>query len=286
MTTHAAVHKQHSELNHEIAWWQSNRAQQVATITLAVMAFSVGVWWFGFHPFISTDDARVSATLVRVAPSGVSGRVISVNVEEGSIVKKDQVLVELDHRLPQAQFERAKAKADLANRELDRIHQLVVQHGLPPRDLDNAKANAETANAELQIAQVNLENTFLRSPFDGIVVQKTAEVGNIIEPSQTAVTVADMEHAWIAANIEETSVAAIKSGQPVTISIDEGGRLDGHVSEVRAATASEFALIPSDNGTGNYTKVVQRIPIKVAIDSKPLHPLRVGQSVEIRIRVR
>ena len=97
---------------------------------------------------------------------------------------------------------------------------------------------------------------------------------------------ADIDHAWIAANIEETSVADVRVGQPVTVHIDEGGTLSGRVSEVRSATASQFALIQSENPSGNFTKLVQRIPIKVALDPHPDHPLRSGQSVEIKIRVR
>jgi membrane fusion protein (multidrug efflux system) len=126
----------------------------------------------------------------------------------------------------------------------------------------------------------------LKSPVDGVVVQKVAEVGNILEPNQTALTVADIDHAWISANIEETAVAAVKIGQPVTVHIDEGGELTGKVSEVRAATASQFALIQSENPSGNFTKLVQRIPIKVELDAHPSQSLRSGQSVELRIRVR
>lgn len=270
----------------EERWWQSDRARLTGLIALVVTVVGVAVWWFFFYPYVSTDDARVATTLVRIAPEAVSGRVIRVAVQEGDKVKKGDVLIELDHSAPNAQLERAKAKADLAQRELQRVTQLVSNHGLPPRELDQAKANSESADAEMKLAQIALDDTTIKSPIDGIVVQKTTEEGNIAEPGQTVLTVSDAGHAWIAANIEETSVGEVKIGQKVHVTIDEGGTLEGTVSEVRASVAAEFALIPSDSGSGNFTKVVQRVPIKVKIDDPSgTRVLRAGQSVEIKIRV-
>jgi len=266
-------------------WWKSEMTRKVLISTLGAAILVLITWFFFFHPYISTDDARVAMTIVKVAPSGVSGRIEKVNVEEGSIVKKGDVLVELDHRISQAQVDRAQSKVDLSRKELNRLQNLVAQNSAPQRDLDNARSNFTLAEAELILAQVALENTYLKSPFDGIVVQKIAEVGNILENGQTAVAVADRAHAWISANIEETEVEHILPGQPVKISIDAGGKITGKVSEVRAATAGQFALIPSDNAAGNFVKVVQRIPIKIAIDHSSEN-LKSGQSVTVKIKVR
>lgn len=266
-------------------WWKSETTRKVLISTAGVAILSLITWFFFFHPYLKTDDARVAMTIVRVAPSGVSGRIEKVNVEEGSVVKKGDVLVELDHRISQAQVDRAQSKMDLARKELGRLEGLVRQNSAPQRDLDNARSGFTLAQAELTLAQVALENTFLRAPFDGIVVQKNAEVGNILENGQTAIAIADRAHAWINANIEETEVAHVKPGQSVTVSIDEGGTLLGTVNEVRAATAGQFALIPSDNASGNFVKVVQRIPIKIAL-IHPLETLKSGQSVTVKIKVR
>jgi membrane fusion protein (multidrug efflux system) len=242
------------------------------------------------RPFVATDDARVAATLVRVAPEAASGRVVRLAAQEGDHVKKGDVLVELDHRLAEAQLQKSRARADFAEHELRRVSALVSQHGLPERELDSARANAETARAELTLAEISLQNMTIASAIDGIVVQKTTEEGNIVEPGQTLLTISDADHAWIAANIEETSVGAVRVGQSVRIFVDEGGELRGTVAEVRASVAAQFALIPSDNGAGNFTKVVQRVPIKVRLDEQSKQAygrvLRPGQSVEIKIRVR
>ena len=268
-----------------LSWWQTSRAKWTGLIALVIAVAGGLAWFFLFHPFVSTDDARIAATLVRLAPEAVGGQVIRLAVTEGDHVKKGDVLVELDHRIPEAQFQRAKAKAVLSEQEFHRISSLVAARGLAAKDLDTAKANADTAQAELHLAQVALENTTIKSPVDGIVIQKTTEEGNVVEPGQTLITVSDVDHAWVNANIEETSVGDVRVGQHVHIAIDEGGDLEGKVSEIRASVASQFALIPSDTGAGNYTKVVQRIPIKVAIEDYKGRQLRAGQSVEIKIRV-
>ena len=215
----------------------------------------------------------------------MSGKIDKVLVEEGSRVKAGEVLVEIDHRIPQANYDKAKASAGFAQRELERMKRLSRAGSATAQSVDQAEAQAATAEAELQLAVVSLENTYLKSPFDGVVVQKLADVGNLLEQNQTAIVVADEANAWIAANIEETSVGLIKVGQSVFITIDEGGRLEGKVSEVRQSVASQFALIPSDSGAGNYTKVVQRVPIKVKITKRNNQVLRAGQSVEIKVRV-
>jgi RND family efflux transporter MFP subunit len=266
-------------------WWKTKRARMVGIVVLILAVVGAIAWRFLFYPYVSTDDARVSAVLVRVAPEGIGGRIVKINVKEGDTVKKGDVLVELDHRIAEAQLKKAKARADLATRDFKRTNSLVSQRGLAAKELDIAKSSAATAEAELQLAEVAMDNTSIRSAVDGVVVQKSSEEGNIIEPGQTVLTVADTDHAWIAANIEETAVGEVRVGQAVRVIIDEGGELSGHVSEIRASVASQFALIPSDNGAGNFTKVVQRVPIKVELDPHADRKLRAGQSVEIKIRV-
>jgi membrane fusion protein (multidrug efflux system) len=239
-----------------------------------------------FFPYLRTDDARIAATTVRVAPQGASGVVVKLNVTEGDKVKIGDVLLELDHRTSEAQFQRAQARLQLAEKEFKRMEEMAAENGVAPRDLDSARANRQTAEADFQLAQIARDNTVLRSPLDGMVIQKSTEVGNMLEPGQTAVTITDIEHAWVSANVEENYVGNVKVGQPVTVTVDEGGAFSGRVSEIRTATAAQFALIPSDNPSGNFTKLVQRIPIKIVLQPQTGRVLRVGQSVEIKIKIR
>lgn len=267
-------------------WWRHPRARTAGWITLAAGVLLFLAWLVFMAPYLYTDDARIAATTVRVASPGAGGLVIKLNAAEGARVAVGQVLVELDHRTSEAQLQRARARLVLAEKELRRMEQMAAENGVAPRDLDSARANQQTMEAEVKLAQISLDNTYIRSPLDGVVIQKNTEIGNLLEAGQTAISIIDLDHAWVAANIEETSVRRVKVGQPVTVTVDEGGVYFGNVSEILPATAAQFALIPADNPSGNFTKLVQRIPIKVVLAPSPGRALRVGQSVEIKIRVR
>jgi RND family efflux transporter MFP subunit len=270
----------------QIAWFKTKKAKLAGLIILATMFFGLVIWFFAFRPYVSTDDARIAATIVKVANRGTSCLIEKVDITEGTSVNQGTILVELDHRAAKAQYDKMKAKAQLAALERNRMENLAAQQGTSQQLVDRARSDAATADAEFRLAELALEFTYLRSPVNGIVIQKIAEEGNILESNQTAVTVADIDNAWVNANIEETSVSRVKPGQKVTITVDEGGTLTGKVAEVRKASTSTFSLIPSDNASGNFVKVVQRIPVKIALDPHPGKNLRVGQSVEIRIKVR
>ena len=285
MTEHADSEQNQKSPSKHKHWWQTPRAKRVLAISAVVALLGVGLWRVKYYPYVSTEDARVAMTVIRLAPSGAGGRIIKVSGTEGSHVNVGDVLVELDHRGPQAQLDRAKSRAEFTTKEFHRVQQLVKNNTATAQALDTATANYEAAQAELKQAELALEATYLKSPIKGIVIQQLAEVGNILGPGQTATTLVDADHAWISANIEETSIKAVKVGQPVSIHVDEGGSYHGKVSEIRTATASTFALIPSDNASGNFTKVVQRIPIKVALDPGQDTSLRIGQSVEIKVQV-
>ena len=268
------------------SWWSTPLARKTGAVSLVVTLALSAFWWFSIHPYVSTDDARVSADLIRVAPDGVGGKLIQVNVVEGDRVTQGEVLAELDHTLVQAQLLRAQAQANLTLTNLRRAQSLFRQNAMSQQDLQSAEASSQAAQADLVVAQTHLDNSYLKSPVSGVVVQKTAVAGNILEPGQVALVVADIDHAWVSANIEETSVGKVLVGQPVQVKVDEGGRLTGKISEITDASASQFALIPAENASGNYIKLVQRIPVKVALDGHPDRVLKAGQSVEIKIKVR
>jgi membrane fusion protein, multidrug efflux system len=278
---------EHKQEHHNRPWHQRERVQWFAAALIIVILIGFAAWWFLFRSFVSTNDSRVAMNIIRVAPVGVGGTIENVMAEEGDVVKSGQVVVEIDHRVPEANYEKAKAKFELANSDLNRLKRLYGKDYTSKSELDNAKMNYDIAQAELKLTEVNLQNTYLKSPIDGIVIQKLAFPGNLLEPGQVAVAIADVDHAWISANIEETRIAQVKPGQPVAISVDEGGTLTGKVQEITSAAASQFSLLPTENASGNFTKVVQKIPIKIALDPHSGHRnLRAGQSVTIKIRVR
>ncbi len=266
-------------------WWKSQMAQRVGWAFLATFLIGMVVWFFFYRPYVSTDDARVAENLVRVAPDGVTGTVLKINVAEGDPVTQGQVLAELDHTIYQAQLLKAQARANLASSDTSRADRLFKQGGLAARDYQASQAGAQSAQADLQLAQNALDHTYLKSPVNGIVIEKIGVEGNLLESGQVALVIADVDHAWVSANIQETNVGDVKPGQRVTIRVDEGGSLTGQVAEVTAATASQFALLPAENASGNFIKLVQRVPVKVTLDPHPDRVLKAGQSVEIKIKV-
>lgn len=266
-------------------WWKQPRAVKAAQGSLLVGAIGLAAWLILIFPYVSTDDARVAATMVRLAPQGVGGSVVSVTVDAGDRVAKGQVLVELNHAQAQADLARAQARAIVAHEDWIRAQALSADKAIATRTYELAKAADQEAQADLQSAQIELDNTYLKSPLDGIVVQRTVEVGDILERSQTALTLADTDHAWVAANVEETKVSRVEVGQGVRITLDAGGKLTGKVLEITSASESQFSLIPMENPSGNFIKLVQRIPIKIQLDDHPGVPLKVGESVEIKIKV-
>ncbi|MCA9641577.1 MAG: HlyD family secretion protein [Polyangiaceae bacterium] len=184
-----------------------------------------------------------------------------------------------DVSISRGQVALAEANLEEAGTGADKV-------ALKKRQLDKAEAQLSSAKAELALAKLALDRTTLKSPTAGVVVRVQADPGEHLSTGQGAVTVVDIDHAYVAANVEETQSARLAEGQAVQVSVDEGGELRGHVDVVAQSAASAFALIPADNAAGNFTKVVQRIPIRVALDQNPrLAALRVGQSVELRIRV-
>lgn len=265
-------------------WWKSQRAQRSLLAALVLAFIFTLIWWEFFAPYIRTDDARVAATTVAFAPKGAGGQVIDLRVDEGERVKRGQLLLRLDQRAARAQLKRARAQDRWMSRELSRIQEQTKGGFAPQRDLDRAICNARSARADRQLARIAFDDTLIKSTLDGVVVLKSAEEGDFLQPGQAAMTIADLDSAWIAVNIEETYAGRLRAGQSAMVKIDEGKELEGHVGEILNTTAAQFALIPADSGSGNYTKVVQRIPIKVRLAPNAGHALRIGQSAEIRIR--
>ncbi|WP_166244779.1 efflux RND transporter periplasmic adaptor subunit [Paenibacillus turpanensis] len=132
-----------------------------------------------------------------------------------------------------------------------------------------------------------LDQAVLRSPIEGTVIKTSVHEGEIASPGQTVAMVVDNSKLYVSANIEETDIQRVHKGQKVDVMIDtfSGTTLQGEVSEIGHATASTFALLPSSNTSGNFTKVTQRIPIKIAIGDQQGLDLSVGLSATIKIHV-
>jgi membrane fusion protein, multidrug efflux system len=147
----------------------------------------------------------------------------------------------------------------------------------------SAEAAVKEKRAAVRQAELNLEYTTVKAPIGGIVSRKTVEVGQVIQPGQPLMTIIPLEQIWITANFKETQLAGMRVGQRATVDVDAyGGReFTGKVDSIAAATGSRFSLLPPENATGNFVKVVQRVPVKIVLDGgqDADHLLRPGMSV-------
>ncbi len=185
----------------------------------------------------------------------------------------------------------ARTRVAQAEAELHYAETRPQQISLQQSRAQAADAQAEQAQAALQQAQLNLQYTTVVAPVSGIVGQRSVQPGQNVSPGQQLMTIVplDSENIWVTANFKETQLTYMQPGQPVKISVDTYGRsYDGHVLNIGGATGSRFSLLPPENATGNYVKVVQRIPVKIVFEKgqDPQHLLRPGMSVEPKVRVK
>ena len=180
-------------------------------------------------------------------------------------------------RLLQAQIKRQQASAELAT----------AQTAPQQVKLINARAAAAEARvmqmrAAVKQAELNLEYATVKAPVKGIVSRKSVEVGQLVQPGQALMAVIPLDRVWVTANFKETQVDRMRPGQRVSVKIDAyGGKaFAGKVDSLAAATGSRFSLLPPDNATGNYVKVVQRVPVRISLDEgqDPQRLLRPGMS--------
>jgi membrane fusion protein (multidrug efflux system) len=152
-----------------------------------------------------------------------------------------------------------------------------------------AEASVGQARAQLQQAELNLQYTTIKAPEAGIVDKRTVEPGQVIQAGQPLLSIVYISDLWVTANFKETQLHYMKVGDPAEISVDAyGGRkYRGHVDSIGGATGARFSLLPPENATGNYVKVVQRIPVKVVFEpNQDVQVLRPGMSVTVDVKTK
>ena len=202
-----------------------------------------------------------------------------------------------------AAVEAARATADAAEQQVTQAKGKLVgaeanyrYAQTAPRQMEISRAKAESALAQAQRtkaaldqAELNLKYTKVIAPVNGIVSNRTVEVGQNVAPGQELMKVINLDDIWITANFKETQLRDMKPGQRVTIEVDANDRkYEGRVDSVAGASGARFSLLPPENATGNYVKVVQRIPVKIILDSgsNKDHQLRPGLSVTPKVWIR
>jgi multidrug resistance efflux pump len=196
--------------------------------------------------YVSSDNAQITGTPVQVGSMN-AGQVDSVTPTVGSIVHKGDTLAVID--LPSQVG--------------------VAQNGQPKLGFLGAADSTVT----------------VQSPIDGVVIAVPATPGASVQPGQPLLTVVDPSQLWVNANIDETSIDRLKVGQPVTVHVDAlNADVPGRIQSITPATASTFSLLPTSNTSGNFTKVTQEVPVRIAVNLGN-QPVLLGSSVEVKVQV-
>ena len=206
-----------------------------------------------------------------------------------------------DAEVARAQDDVAKEELRLAEAALPTQEAVIAQKGAVVSQRQSAatqrearirqlEAQVQQRKSDLEEAKLLRRYTTVLSPADGYVTRKSVEDGQIVSPGQSLLAVAALGDVWVVANYKETDIARIRPGQEVEIQVDtfQGRRFKGTVDSIMAGTGSAFTLFPPENASGNYVKVVQRVPVKIVLrrDEDPGHILRIGMSVIPTILVR
>jgi membrane fusion protein (multidrug efflux system) len=198
--------------------------------------------------------------------------------EKLSSVRKDAGIRKSAIDVAQSRVTQAQAQVEnsLANRK---------QVDVRKADAGTAGAAVAAARANLEAAELQLSYTTIVAPTDGMVTHKSVEPGQIVQPGQGLMMIIPLHDLWVTANFKETQLARVRPGQPAEISVDMyGGRkVRGHVDSISGATGSRLSMLPAENATGNFVKVVQRIPVKILVDRTDGLVLRPGMNVDATI---
>ena len=288
-------------------------------VTVAVAAGGYYSYWKRVGSrYMSTDNAYTAAE-VAVVTAQIDGPVAAVNVVDSQQVKHGDVLIVIDDTdarlaVRQAEADLAHARAQVASATSDlersgidlRRRQALVASGSVSGDeltkvingasnarasLDAARAAVALAQARVDKAKVDFGRTVIRSPIDGVIARREVQLGQRVQPSTPLLDVVPVTEMYVNANFKEVQLKKVRPGQSVELDSDLYGHkvaFHGVIEGFNGGTGAAFALIPAQNATGNWIKVVQRLPVRVRLNPDELaaHPLRVGLSMNAKVDLR
>ena len=246
----------------------------------AVLIGAGAYYWARAAAHETTDDAAIEAHVLPVS-SKVAGQILDVSVDDNRHVEKGALLARIDPRdyqvkLDQAAAESAAAKAEAARAAADaaRSKQLFERDDISRQVYEKAvadaevfKARAELASKKVAAAEMDLAYTRITAPEAGKVTKKNAEMRAYVQVGQPLMAIVTDE-TWVVANFKETQLTRMRPGQEVTVEVDAfpGRELNAHIDSIQSGTGARFSLLPAENATGNFVKVVQRVPVKIVFD--------------------
>jgi membrane fusion protein (multidrug efflux system) len=270
--------------------------------------------------------AAVGARRAEVAAAESAVRKTTLELERMRRLMKDDYVSRREHDDAQAAFDNATAMVEAARRRLseaereeqqvqaelaarghaiDVARQKVAEgrgtlsraesqlHQVPVKEAEVTRAEAalKQAEADLALAELQLAYTEVRAPVDGVVSKRSVEVGQVVQIGQPLLAIVPLHEVWVLANFKETQLSRVRPGMKVEVEVDgyPGKRFTGVVDSISAGTGSRFSLLPPENATGNWVKVVQRVPVKIVLDTREIgnpQALRAGMSAVVTIKVK
>ncbi len=300
---------------------RKRRLRLFSLLALTVAVAGAGGWAYWEQVgsrYVSTDNAYTSAE-VAVVTAEIDGPVAEVRVVDSQNVKRGDILVVIDDTdtklaLRQAEADLARAKAQIASAKANlyrssvdlKRREALVDSGSVSGDeltqvknasnnaraaMDAALATGAQAEARLDKAKVDLDRTVIRAPVDGVIARRQVQLGQRVQPSAPLLSVVPLHEMYVNANFKEVQLKDVHLGQKVELVCDLYGSevvYHGVVDGFSGGTGAAFSLIPAQNATGNWIKVVQRLPVRVHLDPAELqaHPLRVGLSMTATVDLR
>ncbi|GAB3914973.1 HlyD family secretion protein [Larkinella knui] len=240
---------------------------------------------------VAAAQANVTAAQARARKANQDFERYGRLLAEKSVPQQqyDNVLAERD--AAQAQLQAAQAQLQTAQSQVNAAGTQTgvtsSQHRATEGQISVAQAAVKQRQADLDMAKLQLSYTIVRAPVAGVVSKRAVQVGQLVQAGQAICSVVGNSNLWVTANFKETQLKQMQPGQVVEVDVDafEGEKLTGHVGSFAGATGAKFSLLPPDNATGNYVKVVQRIPVRIDLDPKsPLYTrLRPGMSATVAV---
>lgn len=226
---------------------------------------------------------------VKQLKSAVRANEITLAQAQGNLNRRVQLVK--DGAIDKESFQHAKEAVELAKANLTTSqNQLEANQALLLDGPLNEQPQIQSAVSNLKQAWLNLERTKIRSPIKGYVARRNAQVGQAVSVGGALMAVVNTDQMWLDANFKETQLTHMRIGQPVEIHFDLYGKdktFDGKVVGIEMGTGSAFSLLPTQNATGNWIKVVQRVPVRIQLDPQQLaeNPLRIGLSATVKVNV-
>ncbi|MFD2719349.1 HlyD family secretion protein [Hymenobacter monticola] len=235
---------------------------------------------------VATAQANVRSAQTGIGVSQANQERLQKDLKRSTFLRQQDIIPQSEYDAVQANLKATAAQRATATDQVSVARQQVAA---AQQQIAVAQAVVKQRQADLDNAKLQLSYTTIVAPQDGIISKKNVQPGQVVGPGQQLFGIVGSARTWVVANFKETQLEDMKVGQPVKLEVDAypNEEFSGHIESLSAATGARFALLPPDNASGNFVKVTQRIPVRIALDKvDPEHPLRAGMSVNAVVAVK